>query len=40
VTVLTDQQLAAGVMLGVGSLALSVVVFAAIYRIAGSPAAP
>jgi cytochrome c oxidase assembly factor CtaG len=33
---IADQQLAAGVMLGLGSIALSAVVFAAIYRIAGA----
>jgi putative membrane protein len=33
---IADQQLAAGLMLGLGSLALSVVVFAAIYRVAGA----
>jgi putative membrane protein len=32
---IADQQLAAGVMLGLGSIALSAVVFAAIFRLAG-----
>jgi cytochrome c oxidase assembly factor CtaG len=36
-TAIADQQLAAGVMLGLGSIALSAVVFGAIYRIAGTP---
>jgi cytochrome c oxidase assembly factor CtaG len=35
VSAIADQQLAAGVMLGLGSIALSAVVFGTIYRIAG-----